>query len=134
MQSLVCSSESPSYMTYRARLEGTSETDSNTIISILDKWVKSGPDLIVLGELMTADSECKLVISSLNEEECMKYTTTSSPSQSSSMPFEIIGGVIAAVIVIVVVVIIAVTVVVVRVRHKHRNTTTFLNTQIITDQ
>ena len=38
-QSFSCFSESLTYVTYRARLEGTSETDSGSLISLIEEWV-----------------------------------------------------------------------------------------------
>ena len=57
-------------MTYRARLEGTSETDSGSLISLIEQWVRSGASVIVTGVLMTVDSDCSVAISHLSEPEC----------------------------------------------------------------
>ena len=58
-------------MTYRARLEGTSETDSDSLISLIEDWVRGGgASVIVTGILMTVDSHCSVAISSLSEPEC----------------------------------------------------------------
>ena len=95
--SFACYPESPTYVTYRARLEGTSETDSGSLISLIEDWVSGGTSIIVTGVLMTVDSECSVAISSLNEGECSSSTTTFS-SQSPSDTAAIIGGVVAVVI------------------------------------
>ena len=119
MQSLDCASES--VIIYRARLEGTSQRDSGSLISVIETWVTSGPSFIVTELLMTVDSQCTVVISSLSDGDCTQTitdTTTSSttpdtdtnttPSSSSdSTPSDtaaIIGGVVAVVIVIVIVI------------------------------
>ena len=94
--SFACYPESPTYVTYRARLEGTSETDSGSLISLIQDWVSGGTSIIVTGVLMTVDSECSVAISSLNEGECSSTTTSS--SQSPSDTAAIIGGVVAVVI------------------------------------
>ena len=60
MQSLDCGSES--VIIYRARLEGTSQRDSNSFINLIEDWVTSGPSLIVTELLMTVDSRCTVVI------------------------------------------------------------------------
>ena len=70
-QSFSCFPESPTYVTYRARLEGTSETDSGSLISLIEEWVSGGASIIVAGVLMTVDSECSVAISSLREGECL---------------------------------------------------------------
>ena len=69
-----CYPESPTHVTYRARLEGTSETDSGSLISLIEEWVRGGASIIVTGVLMTVDSECSVAISSLSEGECSKTT------------------------------------------------------------
>ena len=69
--SFSCFPESPKYVTYRARLEGTSETDSGSLISLIEEWVSGGASIIVAGVLMTVDSECSVAISSLREGECL---------------------------------------------------------------
>ena len=99
-QSFSCYPESPTYVTYRARLEGTSETDSSSLISLIEDWVRGGASIIVNGVLMTVDSECSVAISSLSEREC--DTTSSTSSSSSSDNVAIIGGTVAVVIVLIV--------------------------------
>ena len=122
MQSLDCGSES--VIIYRARLEGTSQRDSGSLISVIETWVSSGPSFIVTELLMTVDSQCTVVILSLSDHgDCIQTitdTTTSgttpdtdtntTPSSSSSSDSTssdtaaIIGGVVAVVIVIVIVI------------------------------
>lgn len=115
MPLFVCFPESPTFVTFRARLEGTSQTDSGSIISILEDWVKSGPSFTVTGVLMTVDSQCSVPISSLTEEECLKDTSPSSTtSQASSMMISVIGGAVAVVVFIIVLIIIIIIVVKVR--------------------
>ena len=108
-QSFSCNPESPTYVTYRARLEGTSETDSGSLISLIEDWVRGGPSIIVTGVRLTVDSECSVAISSLSEEEC--DTTTSSTSSRSSSSNN--AAIIAGIVVIVLSVVIAVTVVII---------------------
>ena len=85
-QSFACYPESPTHVTYRARLEGTSETDSGSLISLIDDWVSGGASIIVTGVLMTVDSECSVAISSLSERECsVIQTPTTDPTTSSTM-------------------------------------------------
>ena len=62
-QSFTCFPESPTYVTYHARLEGTSETDSDSLISPIDEWVSDGVSIIVTGVLMTVDSGCSAPLS-----------------------------------------------------------------------
>ena len=74
-QAFTCFAESPTSVTYRARLEGTPETDSGSLISLIEEWVSGGPSIIVTGILMTVDSECSVAISSLSEGECSPSVT-----------------------------------------------------------
>ena len=74
-QFFVCYPESPSYVTYRARLEGTSERGSDSLISLIEDWVRGGPGVIVTGVLMTVDPNCSVAISSLSERECLPPPT-----------------------------------------------------------
>ena len=75
--SFVCYPESPSHVTYRARLEGTSERGSDSLISLIEDWVSGGPGVIVTGVLMTVDSHCSVAISFLSERECLPPPTNS---------------------------------------------------------
>ena len=113
MQLIDCGSES--VIVYRARLEGTSQTDSSSLISLIEDWVTTGPSFIVTGILMKVDSECAVVISSLSDGECTQTSTDSSPSSTSSSQASsdtpstaIIGGVVAIVIALIVGVVIVI--------------------------
>ena len=116
-QSFSCFEESPSFLTYRARLEGTSDTDSSSLVSQIEAWVRGGgASVIVTGVLMTVDSHCSVAISSLGQPECSPITTpfmapSNSPSptshitvastQSCACTPAIIRGAVAIVIVII---------------------------------
>ena len=58
-------------MTYRARLESTSDRESGSLISLIEEWVRGGTSVIVTGVLMTVDPDCSVAISSLSERECV---------------------------------------------------------------
>ena len=112
-QLFACVPQSPTYVTYRARLEGTSETDSGSLISLIEEWVSNGASIIVTGVLMTVDTECSVAIASLSEGQCSAttestmttndstVTTTESTmtTNGSTMP-AIIGGVVAVILII----------------------------------
>ena len=57
-QSFSCYPESPSYVTYRARLEGTYDTESGHLISLIEQWVGDGAGVIVNEVLMKVDPKC----------------------------------------------------------------------------
>ena len=79
MQSLKCHAHSPAHMIYSARLKSSSETDSGSLISPIEEWVREGPSINVTGVLMTVNSECKVVTSSLNDTLCPTETISSRP-------------------------------------------------------
>ena len=84
-QSFACFPESPTHVTFRARLGGSSETDSGSLISLLESWVSGGATIIVTGVLMTVDTECSVAISSLSEGECSMTITQPPDTTTSSM-------------------------------------------------
>ena len=136
-QTLACFPESPTYVTYRARLEGTSETDSGSLISLIEEWVSGGASIIVTGVLMTVDSECSVAISSLSEGECSPTqppttepttssitttntdTTPSTDISSSDNTVFIVGGVVAVILIIAIVLIVTIIAVVITVKSRH---------------
>ena len=83
-QFFVCYPESPSHVTYRARLEGTSERESGSLISLIEEWVRGGASVIVTGVLMTVDPDCSVAISSLSEGECSPTTTSSTTTTATT--------------------------------------------------
>ena len=70
-QAFLCYPESPSYVTYRARLEGTSEVESCRLILLIGQWVGDGSGIIVNEVVMKVDPKCSVAISDLGEEECI---------------------------------------------------------------
>ena len=123
-QSFACYPESPTYVTYRARLEGTSEMDSGSLISLIEEWVRAGVSIIVNGVLMKVDSKCSVAISSLSEGECSPSTPTQQPSTNPTDPpsnntTAIIGGVVATTVIVLIIAIIAAGIVIIALR-KHR--------------
>ena len=100
-----CYPESPSFVTYRARLEGTWETDSDFLISLIEDWVRGGgAGIIVTGMLMTVDSTCSVAISSLNEHECSQPTAAPAVSDATST-IAIIAGMATTVVILVAIII-----------------------------
>ena len=109
------------FITYRARLEGTFQTDSGYLISLIEDWVRTGPSFIVNGMLMKVNSQCSVVITSLSDRECTQTIAHNSPS-SAEASYDtpvIIGGVVAIAIALIVGVVV---VLVYIVRFKTRQT------------
>ena len=104
-ESFACSEDSSNYVTYRARLSGTSEQDSASLFSLIEDWVATGPTIRVRGVLMRVGEECSATISDLSEGVC-----SSSGAQTECMSTGAIvgGGVAVAVAVILVVVVVVV--------------------------
>ena len=82
-----CFPDSPSHVTYRARLQGTSETDSGSLISLIEDWVSNGADIGVTGLHMTVDTKCSVEVSSFSEEECLGIILASIPDTTQSRKF-----------------------------------------------
>ena len=101
--SFACFPESPTSVTYRARLLGTSETDSGSLISLIEEWVSGEAGIIMTGVLVTVDSECPVAISSLGEGECQQPPTTEPTTKPTTTDntTAIIGGSVVAVILII---------------------------------
>ena len=61
-----CFEASPNSVTYQARLSGTFERDSASLISLIEDWVSTGPTIHVRGVLMWVGEECSMAISDLS--------------------------------------------------------------------
>ena len=138
-QSFACYDDSPTSVTYRARVSGTSETDSGSLISLIEKWLSGGVSIIVNGIIITVDSDCSVAISSLSEGECSPTpppttpptndtnmtttdnTSTTNTAASSTDTGAIIGGVVAMVFIISVTFAIAAIIITLIVRNRHRS-------------
>ena len=110
-QSFSCYSQSPSFVTYRARLEGTPQADSDHFISLIEQWVMGGASVIVVEVLLKVDSKCSVEISDLSEDECIMEVTvdprqdevlTTEPNPDSPSLTTILIGVIVIMIVIII--------------------------------
>ena len=137
MPSFDCDPDSTTTVIYLARLSGTSERDSDYLISVIQDWVNDGASIIVASILMTVDTKCVVFIPSLNERECVPFTETpsqtptsdpipdtspepnSDPSESSASDntAAIIGGVVVAVILIIAITVIVIAIVLKSRRH-----------------
>ena len=108
-ESFSCFEASPNSVTYRARLSGTSERDSASLVSLIEDWVSTGPTIHVRGVLMRVGEECSTfstAISELSEGICSSSGAQTATSTSTGA---VVGGVTAVVVFLVV----AVTVVVI---------------------
>ena len=83
MPSFDCDPDSTTTVIYLARLSGTSERDSDYLITVIQDWVNDGASIRVAGILMTVDTQCVVFIPSLNERECVHFTETPSQTPTS---------------------------------------------------
>ena len=75
-------------MTYRARISGTAEVDSDFLISLIESWAMDGASVIVGGILMTVDySNCSVNILSLDEVEGCSVGANSTHDSSNTIFF-----------------------------------------------
>ena len=114
-----CDPDSTTTVIYLARLSGTSERDSDYLITVIQDWVNDGASIRVAGIRMTLDTKCAVSISSLDELECVppSETPTTEPTpdttpepntdpSSSDNTAAIIGGVVAVILIIAITVIV----------------------------
>ena len=137
-QSFSCFRESPTHVTYRARIEGNSKTNSSHLVSLLEKWVRSGGARIIVTQiLLTVDPHCSVAIPSLTYDmECEQMMIVMSTSHVEMEPAttmtitpdvesqpsnntRIIGG-FMAIIIILILIITVVVVAIVIVRHRQK--------------
>lgn len=107
---LNCSGKSTYFLTYRARLSGTSEVDSQELIAHIADWVSLGEELEIHGILMKIRQDCKVPISSFDEEECEasadKEANDSSSRNSIIIAASITGGILLIIIVLIAIILV----------------------------
>ena len=81
-----CDPDSTTTVIYLARLSGTSERDSDYLITVIQDWVNDGASIRVAGIGMTLDTKCEVSISSLDELECVppSETPTTGPTPDTT--------------------------------------------------
>ena len=116
-ETFLCFLDSPSFVTYRAQLQGTMECPTLELISCIEQWLASVAVLNVNNQILYAESSCSVSISSLDEPECSLVSNTSSlkttvsnnqVEQTKSSILIIIIATIAAVICLGVIIVIVV--------------------------
>ena len=74
----ICFMQSPQYVTYRAKIQGTTNVAALELISYIEQWVTSGAILNVRAQFLNLQPFCTVPITSADEGEC------EIPSQSTS--------------------------------------------------
>ena len=128
----VCFTESPTYVTYRARIEGTSQTNSSFLVSLIESWVRSGDARIIVTRLLlTVDDECSVSIPSIDISwECEAPNSYQQPSPTLTLTTNnnnqsninaIIGGASALFIILIIIATIIIVVIVLMMRRYKNN-------------
>jgi hypothetical protein len=69
-----CNDHFSEYVTFRARLSGTSDNDSEYLVSLLTKWVSTNPRVFVDGlemKVTNNDLNCNVFVSGRNDRDCV---------------------------------------------------------------
>ena len=90
---LLCPTDLPGYILYRAQLGGTKTISIDSLTQTLEKWVESNPAFGVNGHLLNIDSSCPLFISSFGDPPCTDLSTTE-PPPTTPLKIEIISGIV----------------------------------------
>lgn len=114
IETFTCYPDSLSHIIYRGKVESISEITSVSLISYIDEWMSSGPNVSVAGVETVVDSECLVTNLSLSEADCL----SASLDQTTILSVSILGGVVAAVIFVVAIL----TVIVAVKKHKQQHT------------
>ena len=117
-ESFLCFDQSEMSVSYRAQLSGTSETDGDSLISLLEDWVSSGPTIRVRGVLMKVDATCAVTISDFSDNTCFDEEASSQTDNTGT----VVGGAVVAVLIVAVAVAlttIVIVLIVLRRRKRH---------------
>ena len=128
-QSFSCFPESPTHVTYRARIEGTSQAHSSYLVSLIEKWVRSGGARIIVTQIqLTVDPDCSVAIPSLTYdmecEQVIMSTVAKEPAPSVTATPDVlnsiglIGGGVAITTILFITITIVIAIVIVKRRHK----------------
>ena len=107
----------PDEVTFRARLQGTSQASSSQLVNYIEQWSTRDVTIAVQGLRLRVDSSCSIVISSFSDPEC--ETERQQHTSDSNLPAIVGGGVTGAVALIVTVLIVGLVVIMI----KRRSTT-----------
>ena len=113
-ESFACPEDSSNYVTYRARLSGTSEQDSASLISLIEDWVATGPAIDIRGILMILGDRCSATISDLSEGVC----SSSGAQTGSTSAGTIAGGSVAVAVALILIVVVVVVLTVLTMRSR----------------
>ena len=104
-----CFDQSPTAVTFRGEIGPSLTANSSLLISYLEQWVATDPNIVVLSSRLSVDSSCSVEISNFNDPECsdtdMTFTSTKTATGA------IVGGVVGGIFVILIAALVLVVVV-----------------------
>ena len=68
--------QSPHHVTYRARVNGTSQTTAGQLLTFIQQWINSTQSILIQGVQLNIDKTCKPIISIFDDAECTTDITT----------------------------------------------------------
>ena len=100
---VACDEQLDEYVTFRARLSGTSDKSSKYLITLLEEWVSTGPVIIVEGVLVKVENSelsCSTVLTDFKEKSCLKdyEPSTETPDSSGITQVTAVGASIATIV------------------------------------
>ena len=118
----ICFPESPTAVTFRAKISGSQQVLSSQLISFLEEWTSSSVRILVQAQLLSVDGSCDVEISSASDPECVATTpSVSTPSGLNVTQISIIA--VVAILVLSLTIIVAVlALLLARWKHKRKGT------------
>ena len=115
-----CFEESPQHVTFRAQLHGTSTKSAMELAAQYEKLLAGGVVLNVEAQLINVDSNCPVVIESLNEVECK----ATSMSETTVINLTLILSIVISVSIILILTVLIVIAVVFAIMKKRKRKST----------
>jgi hypothetical protein len=95
-----CNDHFSEYVTFRARLSGTSDNDSEYLVSLLAKWVSTSPKISVDGlEMKVTNNElnCTVFLSGHNDRDCVSELSRNNDVELAVILPSVFGILVAAI-------------------------------------
>ena len=68
--------QSPHHVTYRARINRTSQATTEQLVTFIQQWVMTSRSILIQGVQLNIDRTCDFMISTFDEVECSEDTPT----------------------------------------------------------
>ena len=99
----ICFMQSPQYVTYRAKIQGTTNVAALELISYIEQWVTSGAILNVRAQFLNLQPFCAVPIISADEDECTSTSISTETNGSSGYNTTVIAIIIAVVCIVIII-------------------------------